>query len=267
MTDHYIGEGYYFRAHFYYELFKQFGALPIITKPVDADDVDILYGARNSRTEVANFILSDLDMAISKMKHGSELATHGTRLSKDIALLFKARVALYIGTWEKYHSGTVFAGSTDGSGYIEQARDAAKQVMDDANYSLITGDPNSVYMDMFNLVDYSNHPEVLFYKHYDRETYGSDFSNQLWNWPNAYGITQDLTDIILCTDGLPTAVSPLFVGDIFCLLWRLIATQGLPRQLWSLVISEELMAGIQPSMNIQIYTIAAPVSNHKNSAI
>jgi len=213
MTDHYIGEGYYFRAHFYYELFKDFGALPIITKSLSTADVDILYGSRSSRTDVADFILSDLDMAISLMKYGHELVNHRTRLSKDIALLMKARVALYAGTWEKYHQGTAFGGDTDGSGYLQQAADAAKQIIDDGNYSLVTGDPNSVYFEMFNQVDYSGHPEVLFFKHYDRETYGSDFSNQLWNWPNGYGLTQDLTRYYLCSDGLPTAVSPLFVGD------------------------------------------------------
>lgn len=219
MTDHYIGEGYYFRAHFYFELYRDFGDLPIITKPVSADDDDILYGSRSSRSDVADFILSDLDMAISKMVYGSELQHHRTRLSKDIALLFKARVALYAGTWEKYHQGTVFAGKTDGSGYLQQAQNAAKQVIDDGNYSLVTGDPNSVYFEMFNQVDYSGHPEVLFFKHYDRETYGTDFSNQLWNWPNGYGLTQDLTRYYLCSDGLPTAVSPLFVGDsIFSLV-------------------------------------------------
>lgn len=73
--------------------------------------------------------------------------------------------------------------------------------------------PNTVYFNLFNKVDYAGNPEVLFYKHYNREKYGSDFSNQLWNWPNGYGLTQDLTRFYLCADGLPTAVSPLFVGD------------------------------------------------------
>ncbi|HCC69946.1 MAG TPA: hypothetical protein DEQ09_02155, partial [Bacteroidales bacterium] len=219
MVDHYIGEGYLFRAGYYFELLKKFGDLPIITKPVSTDDEDILYGSRNSRTEVTDFILGDIDMAISKMKYGHELTAHGTRYSKDIALLFKARVALYVGTWEKYHQGTVFGGDTDGSGYLQQAANAAKQVIDDGNYSLVTGDTSNVYAELFNKVDYTGNPEVLFFKHFDRETYGSDFSNQLWNWPNGYGLTQDLTRYYLCSDGLPTDVSPLFVGDsIFSLV-------------------------------------------------
>ena len=213
MVDHYIGEGYLFRAWFYYELFRNFGALPIITKPVSTEDEDILYGSRSSRTEVADFILSDIDKAISKLKYGHELTAHGNRFSKDIALLFKARVALYAGTWEKYHQGTVFGGETDGSDYLQQAANAAKQVIDDGNYHLVTGDPNTVYFELFNKVDYAGNPEVLFFKHYNREDYGTNFSNQLWNWPNGYGITLDMTRFYLCKDGLPTAVSPLFVGD------------------------------------------------------
>ncbi len=213
MADHYKGEGYFFRAWFYFDLFRSFGDLPIITKALSAEDEDILYGARSPRTEVANFILDDIDMAISMMKYGSELASHRTRLSKDIALMFKARVALYEGTWEKYHAGSEFAGTGDPNEYLRMARDAAKQIMDDGNYSLVTGDPNSVYFELFNQVDYSGNPEVLFFKHYDRETYGTSFSNQLWNWPNGYGITLDMTRFYLCDDGLPTALSSKFVGD------------------------------------------------------
>ena len=41
MRDHYIGEGHFFRAWFYFEMFKNFGELPIVTKPVDADDDEV----------------------------------------------------------------------------------------------------------------------------------------------------------------------------------------------------------------------------------
>ena len=213
MRDHYIGEGHFFRAWFYFEMFKNFGELPIITKPVDADDDEVLYGTRSDRSEVFDFIVSDLDLAIAKMKHSNQLATPGTRLSKDIALMFKARACLYEGTWEKYHQGSVFAGSTNGTGYLQQAADAAKQIIDEGNFSLVTGDTSSVYFELFNNVDYAGNPEVIFYKHYDREKHGDNFSNQLWNWPNGYGLTYDASKFYLSKDGLPTAVSPHFVGD------------------------------------------------------
>ncbi|EON79082.1 Putative outer membrane protein, probably involved in nutrient binding protein [Lunatimonas lonarensis] len=213
MTDHYIGEGHFFRAWFYYEMMKSFGALPIINRAVNESDEDILYAPRNNRTEVFNFILSDLEIAISKMRHSHQLATPGTRLSKDIALMFKARACLYEGTWEKYHRGTPFEGQTDGRGFLQQAADAALQIIDGGNFSLVTGDTSRVYADLFNRTNYAGVREVIFYKHYDRETHGNTFGNQLWNWPNAYGYTYEATKFFLSKDGLPIAVSPHFVGD------------------------------------------------------
>jgi hypothetical protein len=144
------------------------------------------------------------------MKIGSEIAP--SRVNKDIALLLKARVALYEGTWEKYHQGTVFAGTTDGNAFIQIAADAAKTVIDNGNYSIATGDPDEAYYRLFNQVDLSGNPEIMFYEQLDFVTYGGDFANQLDNWPGSMGITQEMVQNYLCTDGLPYGVSPLFQG-------------------------------------------------------
>lgn len=209
LIEHYIGEGYFFRAWYYYSMLQRFGDLPIVTTVVDVEDEDILYGVRSPRSEVVDFIIEDLDQAISKMKNASDVGP--SRLNRDVASLFKARVCLYEGTWEKYHQGTAFAGSTDGAGYLQLAAAAAKSVMDAGNYSLATGNPADAYFELFAQTDYSNNPEVLLYKHYDFATY--NIQNSMWNHPNAQGMTHWMTQYYLCTDGLPTAVSPLFVGD------------------------------------------------------
>lgn len=211
LVDHYVGEGHFFRAWFYFELFQKFGGVPIITQVVDKEDeLDLLYVPRSSRSELADFILSDLDMAISKMEFADQVGVG--RIHKDAALLFKARVALYAGTWEKYHQGSPFAGSTDGSGYIQQAAAAAQSVMDNGNYSIAMGDgPADSYYRLFNQTDLRDNPEILFYDHLDG-TLGR--SNQLDNWPGGMGVTQELVQFYLCTDGLPTGASPLFTdGD------------------------------------------------------
>jgi hypothetical protein len=209
LIDHYIGEGYFFRAWYYFDLLKQFGDLPIITQVVNVEDEDILYSARSSRSDVVDFIIDDLDMAISKMEFASQVGA--SRLNKDIALLFKARVCLYEGTWEKYHNGTEFAGDTDGSGYLTQAAAAANSVITNGNYSIAMGDPETAYYELFAQTDYSSNPEVMFYKHYDANTYG--IGNSMWNHPNTQGMTHGMTKNYLCTDGQPIAVSGLFVGD------------------------------------------------------
>jgi len=212
LVNHYTGEGYFFRAYFYFELLRKFGDLPIFNETVSEDDHENLYGSRSPRTDVVDFIIEDLDSAISKMNIGSEIGP--SRLNKDIATLFKARVCLYEGTWEKYHQGTAFAGETDGTAYLQEAADAARAVIDAGNYSIVKGDTNNAYQDLFNQIDYSTHSEVMFYEHYDYYAYGSEFGNHLSsNWPNGYGITHEMTQMYLCTDGLPIAVSPRFQGD------------------------------------------------------
>ena len=211
LIEHYIGEGYFLRAWVYFDLLSRFGDLPIITQVLNVDDTDLLYATRSPRTEVVDFILEDLDMAISKMVVSSEAGPG--RLNIDAAILFKARVCLYEGTWEKYHEGTVFAGATNGNAYIQEAVTAAKAVMDRGNYSLFTGNPDQVYYDMFVQIDLSDNPEVLLWKQYLAASITESSGNSMWNHPNTQGITHSMMQTYLCTDGLPISVSPLFEGD------------------------------------------------------
>ena len=153
LKDHYIGEAYFFRAWNYFTLLKQFGDLPIVTKTLAPGDQDILFGARSSRTEVVNFIIKDLDLAVSKLKKKSDVPAQ--RISRDIASQFLSRVALYEGTWEKYHQNDVFKGTTNGDAFLTKAAQAAKAVIDGGIYSLVTGDPNQVYYNIFNQVNLS----------------------------------------------------------------------------------------------------------------
>lgn len=211
--NQYVGEGYFFRAWAYFVLLKQFGDLPIVTKALSTADHDILYGARSSRTDVVNFIVKDLDTAISKM--GDKTTAGANRINRDVALAFEARVCLYEGTWEKYHANDAFKGTTDGTAFLTKAAQSAKAVMDGANYSLSTGDPHQAYYELFNKVktELSNNPEVMLYRSYDRAAFGDDFGNEVWNWPNGSGITKDMVDMYLCFDGKPISLSPLYQGD------------------------------------------------------
>ena len=210
LKEHYIGEALFFRAWNYFTLLKQFGDLPIITKTLAADDKDALYASRSSRTEVVNFIISDLDMAVSKLKKKNEVAAQ--RVSRDIASLFLSRVCLYEGTWEKYHQNDAFKGTTDGTVFLTKAAQAAKAVIDGAIYSLATGNPNQVYYELFNQINLSSNPEILLWRSYSNAQ-GDQFTNQLWNWPHGSGYTQDMVRTYLCKDGLPISLSPLYMGE------------------------------------------------------
>ena len=210
LKEHYIGEGYFFRAMNYFNLLKQFGDLPIIAKTLTAQNQKELYGVRSSRTDVANFIINDLDSAVAKLKKKSEVPAQ--RISRDIASIYLSRIALYEGTWEKYHANDAFKGKTNGDAFLTKAAQAAKAVMDGATYSLVSGNPSQVYYELFNQINLSANSEVLLWRSYS-SVQGDAFTNQQWNWPHGSGYTQEMVRLYLCKDGLPISLSPLYQGE------------------------------------------------------
>lgn len=115
---HLVGEGYFLRALEYFFRLQRLGDFPIV-KTVLPDEQEALTEAskRSPRNEVARFILSDLDQAISLMNNNVKK----TRLSKNAALLLKSRVALFEATWEKYHAGTALV--PNGTGWPGAGKD------------------------------------------------------------------------------------------------------------------------------------------------
>jgi hypothetical protein len=212
MKDHYKGEGYFFRARIYYGLLQSFGALPIIDKPLEVEDVDYLYAPRAPRNEVVDFIVSNLDSAIMLLKPVTDAPA--MRVNRDIALLYKTTVCLYEGTWEKYHQGDPFGvPGEDGSKYLQLVVDAATELINSGHYQILMGDASSVYYELFNQTDLSGNPEIMMWRMYDYETYGGGFGNDVALWPNRSGITREMVRTYLCADGLPIALSPLYQGD------------------------------------------------------
>ena len=85
-----LGEAHFLRAYYYHQLIRYYGAVPIIDKPYGLDDDYAL--ARNTWEECVDFIVSDLDQAISFLDGQPETAG---RTSKIAAMALKARVLLY----------------------------------------------------------------------------------------------------------------------------------------------------------------------------
>lgn len=210
----YVGEAYFFRAYFYFNLLKNYGAVPYIDKPL-APDSEELFSSRLPRNQVAERIISDLDEAINALNSGR--VSNGNRLSKEVAMLFKSRVALYEGTWEKYHANTAFGVSgSDGSQFLQMAATTAEQLMNNPGVYGIhtTGDPETDYWNLFNQTDYSSNAEVMLWRAYNRDI-GIAHNGQRYlpRSGGGRGLTKQLVDSYLCTDGKPIAVSDLYQGD------------------------------------------------------
>ena len=141
--DRWVGEAEFFRAYNYWRLVKTFGGVPKIDKVLDVTSPE-LYSQRATQAEIVDFILSDLDNAIPKLPKQSQLtADEEGRVTQGAALALKARVALYEGTWAKYH------GDTQPDKYIAAAVDAAQQVVSSSEYTLYTDQGAQSYKYLF----------------------------------------------------------------------------------------------------------------------
>ncbi|MBE8714986.1 RagB/SusD family nutrient uptake outer membrane protein [Sphingobacterium hungaricum] len=215
----YVGEAYFFRAYFYYTLLKQFGDLPWINQPLVPNSPE-LYDARISRGIIVDSMLNDLDKAIEYLPSRNASTTRISRINKQIAQLFQARVALYEGTWEKYHSGTPFGvtGST-GEKYLQKAAQVTDNLIANPGGNALdpltatTANNNMGYWGLFNQTDYRNNTEVMLFRHYIIGV------NAGHNWHRytlsgaGRGITKNMVDAYLCTDGSPISTSSLYQGD------------------------------------------------------
>lgn len=215
--DQYKGEAYYFRAFHYFNVLQRVGAAQIVKEPLNAGDKKLYEVLRSPRNLVADFILSDLDKAISLLKTKSELRTSNQeqRITKDAALAFKSRVALYEGSWEKYHNGTPFGvPDADYNKYFTAAAEAAKTLIDEFGYKL-----DDDYQSVFRHHELSGTPiasdEIIFARQFDHVKYNTNWAaagEQMNTWPHG-GYTRSAIRSYLCTDGLPISVSSLYVGD------------------------------------------------------
>jgi len=249
---HYIGEVYMIRAFNYFEKLKTFGDFPIV-KTVLPDQKDVLIAAskRAPQSEVARFIIADLDSAIVMMK---QVAPDGNknRLSIPCAQLLKSRVALYEATWLKYFKGTAYVPNGPGwpggnkdynSGYQYQSGSIDNEIeyfLDIAmtsagivaeqtplvpNNMVIqqsTSDPVNEYFNMFGDVDLAKYSEVLLWRQYDR---GLGIVNNVavdMGKSNAgVGFTRGMMEGFLMANGLPIyAPGSGYAGDDYINLVR-----------------------------------------------
>lgn len=168
LWSHHLGEAHFFRAYLYFDKVQNYGDVPWYNKALYMDSEE-LYKKRDSRTLVVDSILSDLDKAILYLNPIAKTEGGTNRLSKEVALLFKSRVALYEGSWQKYHAGTPFATQgADPKKYFRIAVEAAEELMKGGYTVGVYGKNSEDYGLMFGMDDMSDNREILLWKAYDK---------------------------------------------------------------------------------------------------
>ncbi|WP_316839485.1 RagB/SusD family nutrient uptake outer membrane protein [Pedobacter gandavensis] len=208
----YVGEALFFRAWFYFTKLKQFGDLQWINTPKNPV-LDQLKGQRLSRAVIVDSIMNDLDKAVSYLP--SKTKAQASRVNKQIAQLLQARIALFEGTWEKYHANTPFgvAGS-DGTKFLKKAELVSTELINNPDGNGLAATPGTDgYWKLFNQTNYNGNPEIMLWRQFDLNANGGHYWHRYTNSGAGRGITKNLIDYYLCTDGNPISGNPLYQGD------------------------------------------------------
>lgn len=229
-----LGELYFMRALRYFDMYKSFGDLPIVTKPLAANEDSLVQVCeRAPRNEVARFIINELDKAQDLLVENFDPARN--RVSPDVARLLKARVALFEGSWLKNFEGTAFVPNGEGwpgktkdynanyeystgsiqaesQWFYETARDAAEEVAEKyknqltINTGIVPQSNNDVndYFYMFGAVDMSPYKDILMWREYNKSKNvicETEVGIQFGNW--GIGVTRAGVESFVMKDGLP----------------------------------------------------------------
>ncbi len=210
----YLGEVLFFKANFYFSKLKQFGDVPWISQVLSVTDSTELYATRVSRSVVVDSIMGILDKAVTLLPSKGASGYEPFRIYKEVAALLQSRIALYEGTWQKYHAGTPFGvQGSNGTKFLQKAADAAQIVMNSGKFGLDNIGKDKGYWNLFNQLDYSGSSEVMFWRKYSVADGNYTLIARYITGGGGRGITKSLVESYLCTDGKPIAVSPLYQGD------------------------------------------------------
>lgn len=219
VVNAYAGEVLFFRSIFYYDKLRQFGALPWVSHVLFPTDNKVLFSERAPRNEVVDNLMTDLDNAVAWLPARGSGSWTG-RVTKEAALALQARIALFEGTWEKYHAlkSTDFkVTGQDGSRFIQKAADAADELMKLSKrngYPALdnVGDVDG-YRELFMQKDYSRSSEVILWRKYSVEDKLTHYWLNSTSNGGGFGLTKSMIDSYLCDDGKPVSVSSKYQGD------------------------------------------------------
>ena len=215
------GEAYFFRAYWHFYLLTRFGNIPIMDDFWDGNaTLGGLQIPATKRADAARFILNDLKAAIGLIPEAranlhSRSKYSGLRVNRETAMILAMRVALYEGSWEKYHKGTDFATEDNSEEFFKEVMNWGDQYLFPAGLTLHMTATNpkatnidDAFSELFNSNDLSNIREVTFWKKYSIadgvfNTVTQQLSGGVTDNVKPSGLSKSLVDNFLNVDGTP----------------------------------------------------------------
>lgn len=207
-----VGEAHFFRAYCYFDLLQVYGDVIITRTPLDIDSPEMQM-ARNSRDEVVDFILEDLEEAIRLLPEANEISSKDEgRLSSQAASAFLSRVALYEGTWQKFRNGG--QNNDRSSALLDIAATSAHDVIESGFFELFAPEElgSEAYKYLFILENDKSNPagitksgnkEYIFTRRHDPTLASIGFNITQGRLGNAVYVTRKMANMYLQSNGLP----------------------------------------------------------------
>lgn len=206
VRQHYMGLARFFRAWFYFDKVQRFGDVPWIGTPLDVDDPS-LFNGRDPRTVVMDSVIADLNYATAHLNASADPTR--SLITKDVAYAFLSRVALFEGTFRKYHTDYKLEDTADG--LLNISAEAAKAVMDGGVFGVHTGSgTDKSYRDLF-ISEAPVAKEVILAWVADETLSVMHAAN--WHYSSSttgigFNLTRDFVSTYLKTDGSPFTDTP-----------------------------------------------------------
>ncbi|MCR5003352.1 MAG: RagB/SusD family nutrient uptake outer membrane protein [Bacteroidales bacterium] len=198
-ANHWKGIARFFRALYHFQLVKTYGDVVWVEDEIDFSKEENVTRARDSRVTVMQNVVADLKFAAENCYSPDE-ATENT-VNNMVANALLSRVALYEGTWEKYHNTP----GGDSNTFLTVAKNAAAEVMNSGLYEVTTD-----YKGMYTSLSLVNNKEVLLYKIYTLANVNGgkvSMAHSQYGWIDSstptWGLTRSAMESYAMSDGLP----------------------------------------------------------------
>ena len=237
--DSHRAQARFFRAYVSWLFFRDFGPGTIVRDVLDPSSPEVM-GPRASRDEFVDFMIEDLQWAISSGKLPKESDIRNTadegRITISAAHALLGRICLFEGTWQKYHTEmdsyqaannptTADSRAARSRKLLELGKDALEKVISDNSYELFYDEAlgQASYKYMFILESsVARNPAGVLKKANKEYILANRFDNTTkiagQNWVHAYrgvGISRHLVESFETKDGSPLSTD-YSLQDYWC---------------------------------------------------
>ena len=199
--NHWKGIARFFRAFQYFKLVQTFGGVPFYNQSLYIEDTTKIYKARDSRQLVMDSVLADINFAVANIRQKDLDNT----VNKDVALALKSRIALFEGTYRKYHTELSLP---DAEKYLQEAKSAAEILVNSSAYVI-----NTNYQTIYNSDNLAGNKEIILYKRYESGLLQHSLIAYNYSSTAMNGLSKSAVESYVADDGLPINLSPRYQGD------------------------------------------------------